>query len=98
MTISRYSNNSRINLGSQLGTSEDILKLRRGIKNGSIPIIKTIISSGGDRLDTLAGAVYGDAKYWWILAAASEIGWGLQVPSGTLINIIRLSDVDSLMG
>ena len=96
--ISRYSNNSRINLGSQLGTSENVLKLRRGIKDGSIPIVRSIIATGEDRLDSLAGTIYGNAKYWWILAVSSGIGWGLQVPSGTIINIIRLSDIESLMG
>lgn len=96
--ISRYTNNSRINLGGQLGTSEDILSLRAGIKNGSIPIVRTIVATGTDRLDSLAGAVYDDAKYWWVLAAASGIGWGLQVPAGTVINIVRLSDIESLFG
>ena len=96
--ISRYSNNSRIGLGRQLGTPEDTLKLRSHIKSGSIPIIKAIIATGTDRLDSLAGAIYGDAKYWWVLAAASGIGWGLQVPPGTVINIISLSNIESLFG
>jgi hypothetical protein len=39
------------------------------------------------RLDTLAGKYYGSSQYWWIIAAASGIGWGLQVPPGTLIRI-----------
>ena len=96
--ISRYSNNSRIGLGRQLGTPEDTLKLRARIKSGSITIIKTLIATGADRLDSLAGSIYGDAKYWWVLAAASGIGWGLQVPPGTVINIVSLSDIESLFG
>lgn len=96
--ISRYANNSRINAGYQLGTPEDVLKLRRGIKNGSIPIVRSIIATGGDRLDSLAGSIYDDAKYWWVLAASSGIGWGLQIPPGTIVNVIRLSDIESLMG
>jgi len=96
--ISRYTNNSRIGLGRQLGTPENTLKLRTGIKNGSIPIIKTLIATGTDRLDSLAGTIYGDAKYWWVLAASSGIGWGLQISPGTIINIVNLSDIESLFG
>lgn len=96
--ISRYTNNSRIGLGRQLGTPENTLKLRASIKNGSIPIIKTLIATGTDRLDSLAGTIYGDAKYWWVLAASSGIGWGLQISPGTIINIVNLSDIESLFG
>ena len=39
----------------------------------------------GHRLDTLAGLLLGNAKLWWIIAALSGIGWGLQVPAGTRI-------------
>ena len=39
------------------------------------------------RLDQLSGESYGDAGYWWVIAAASGIGWGMQVPPGTLIKI-----------
>lgn len=96
--ISRYANNSRINLGHQLGTPENTLKLRAYIADGTFPIVQKITATGMDRLDTLAGSIYGDAKYWWVLATSSNIGWGLQIPSGTIINIIRLSDIQSLMG
>ena len=74
------------------------MTLRSGINSGSIPIVKKITATGQDRLDSLAGSVYGDAKYWWVLAVASGIGWGLQIPPGTIINIIRLSDIETLMG
>lgn len=96
--ISRYTNNSRIAGGHQLGTPEAVLNLRTGVKSGAIPIINSIITTGTDRLDTLSGSIYGDAKYWWILAASSGIGWGLQIPPGTVINIIRLTDIELLMG
>jgi hypothetical protein len=39
------------------------------------------------RLDHLAGVVYNDSSYWWVIASASGIGWGLQVPAGTVIRI-----------
>ena len=41
----------------------------------------------GERLDTLSGQFYKDSSYWWVLAAASGIGWSLQVPPGTIIKV-----------
>ena len=35
----------------------------------------------------MAANVYGDSSLWWIIAAASNIGWGLQVPPGTVLKI-----------
>jgi nucleoid-associated protein YgaU len=52
----------------------------------------------GERLDVLAGQIYNDARYWWVLAAASDIGWGMQVPPGTVIRIPDLSDIANLIG
>lgn len=98
MSFSRYTSDPRINLSQQLGTPSASLLLKNAIKTGSIPIVRKLILTGDDRLDALAGAVYGDGRYWWVLAAASEIGWGLQVPPGTVINIVKLSDVERLIG
>lgn len=96
MTISRYSRTPRLNLGAQLGTSVAIQNIRDAIKDGRLPV-KTIVLRGAERLDTLAGVVYGDARYWWILAAASDIGWGLQVPVGTIIKVPDLGPVTKLV-
>lgn len=92
MAFSRYSRDIRISLGTQLGTANSVLLLKNAIRDGLVPIVNQIIATGDDRLDTLAGNYYGDSRYWWILAAASGIGWGLQVPAGTVINIIKLDD------
>lgn len=93
MALNRYSNDPRINLGEQLGTHAALSLIRRAIKAGRFPIVNRLIATGDDRLDTLAGAIYGDARYWWVLAAASDIGWGLQIPPGTVINVVSLADV-----
>jgi nucleoid-associated protein YgaU len=41
----------------------------------------------GERLDYLAGIFYGDSALWWVLAAASGIGYALQVTPGTIIRV-----------
>lgn len=94
---SRYSGDPRINLGQQLGVPKTYLLIKKAIKNGNIPIIKTITTSGSERLDNLAGTIYGDSSLWWVLAVASGIGWGLQVPPNTTINIVKMSDIDRLL-
>lgn len=91
MATSRYGTDPRINLGQQLGTPDSMLLLKRAMKEGRVPVVSSFTLTGNDRLDSLAGTVYGDAKYWWVLAVASGIGWGLQVPPGTVINVVDLS-------
>lgn len=86
MAISRYSVTQKINFGSQFGTSESIANIRAAIQNGVIAT-KTIFLKEVIRLDVLAGQYYGDGKYYWLIAAASNIGWGLQVPPNTQIVI-----------
>jgi hypothetical protein len=95
MPLNRYVGDPRINLGQQLGTAEATLSLRSAIRSGEVPIVNQVIATGSDRLDTLAGTLYGDARYWWVLAVASGIGWGLQVPPGTIINVINLEDLNT---
>lgn len=97
MAISRYSADMRIDAGTMLGTSLTVNTLRQSIKSGAIVPLRTIRTSGFERLDTLAGEIYGDSRYWWILAAGSDIGWGLQVPPGTVINVISMEDVNGVV-
>ena len=92
MTTSRYTRTPRLDLGAQFGTSQVIPAVRAAIKNGSIPT-RTIIVRGAERLDTLAGSLYGDSRYWWVLAIASNIGWALQIPVDTVIEVPDLATV-----
>lgn len=97
MTISRYRKATRINFGTQLGVSTAVMTLRTAIKNGTLPVINQLIITENTRLDTLAGDVYGEGRYWWVLAAASDIGWGMQIPPGTVINVIDLDKLTALL-
>ena len=73
-----------VNGGLGFPTVATASNIRNAILAGRIPYSTTVLSEG-QRLDTLAGQKYGNSSLWWILAAASGIGWGLQVPAGTLI-------------
>lgn len=98
MAFSRYRSAPVLNLGTQYGTSQAIAAVRQAVKLGTIPIVTSINVTEGQRLDHLAALYYQDSRYWWVLAAASEIGWGLQVPPGTLINVPDINAVSSLIG
>ncbi len=97
MAISRYQNSTQLGFGSQYGTSRTAAQIRTGIAAGLIATYKIVSTQGNQRLDQLAGLYYNDARYWWILAAASEIGWGLQVPPGTVIIVPDLQSVLSFL-
>ena len=83
--------------GKGLSSPGAVATIRFSIKSGEIPIIQTFVTTQADRLDTLAGALYNDGRYWWILAAASNIGWGMQVPPGTVIRVPDIRAVERLV-
>ena len=83
--ISRYDYSPRI-VNKYYGTSYVSTKIFNAIQNDVIGF-ETVVIQESQRLDQVAGAVYGYSDYWWIIAAASGIGWGLQVGPGTVINI-----------
>ena len=97
MPFSRYSRAPVLALGSHLGTSEAIRVIREAVNDGRLKCRELDLHEK-QRLDHIAGQVYGDARYWWILAAASGIGWGLQCPPGTIVLVPDLSDVAQLVG
>ena len=97
-SFSRYKRDNFADDRKGLASPGAVFYLRNAIRNGNLRIQRTIVTTELDRLDTLAGVLYGDASLWWVLAAASGIGWGLQVPPNTLINVPSLEDVRSLVG
>jgi nucleoid-associated protein YgaU len=98
MAFSRYGRTPILNYGSSYGTNRAREAIQSAMANGQLNVTNTLVTRGYERLDTIAGEVYGDGRYWWVLAAASQIGWGLQVPPGTVIYIPDISVVASLVG
>ncbi len=86
MASSRYRKVGLINKGQAFGTSTISPALFFATQNGLLSF-STKKLQGGERLDSIAFDVYGDSGYWWVIAAASGIGWCLQVPPGTLLRI-----------
>ena len=86
MSLGRYNNTTRIAGGKKLASARAHNLIYTAVKNGSIDYsIRTL--KEGERLDIIAGKQYGDGNLWWIIAAASGIGWPAQVPPGTRIYI-----------
>ena len=93
MSISRYMLNGKVRQGRGVGTSSNMSKIFNACENNQINFEIYVIEEN-QRLDHLAGLAYNSASYWWVIAAASGIGWGLQVPPGTVIRIPNnLADV-----
>ena len=88
MAISRYSfvNKYRSSNNTFYGTAKYSFKINRAVANGILSYYTHTLVAG-ERLDQLAHKYYNDASYWWVIAAASRIGWSMQVPPGTLIII-----------
>jgi nucleoid-associated protein YgaU len=96
MPISRYSRDTIILDGTTVRTATAFRMIRSAVASKSIEVT-TITLRGFGRLDELAGRHYGDGRYWWAIAAASGIGWGLQVPPGTAIVIPNIGQVLELI-
>lgn len=97
MVISRYARTKVLNFGKQYGTSFAITTIRQNIANGNIPTDEITLSEG-ERLDVLAGKIYGDGRLYWVLSAASNVGWTLQVPPGTRLLVPSLEAVVRFVG
>jgi hypothetical protein len=86
MAVSRYQKDTIIGAPRRLSTAAAVLRIRQSIAAGLIPTRELVLTEG-QRLDHLAGNLLGDGRLWWVLAATSNIGWGLQVPPGTRLLI-----------
>lgn len=95
--MNRYARTPVIGLGYRYGTSFAVPTIRQNIQAGNIRF-QQIVLQESNRLDILAGLYYGDGKLWWLIAAASDIGWSLQVPVGTIIKIPDLRDCSRFVG
>jgi nucleoid-associated protein YgaU len=84
--IKRYTRSATLNSGKTIGTGRAGIAIYRATQSGAIKSTTRQIKEG-ERLDIIAGTVYGDSSLWWVIAAASGIGWGLQVPAGVVITI-----------
>lgn len=93
MGIGRYT--FAVSVDGGLGKSNPRIsnKIYLGVTTGAIKVTARKLERG-ERLDTIAVDAYGSASYWWVIAAASGIGWGLQLPPGTIVRIpINLSQI-----
>lgn len=96
-TVSRYENDNPAQNGRILGTNNAIVRLREGIAAGEIRT-STDILRGDQRLDVLAHRLYGDGRLWWVIAAASGIGWWIQAPAGTRLVIpVDINEVKAVI-
>jgi hypothetical protein len=86
MPTSRYSFAKILNDGLAIGSSNASTRVYKAVENGLIDVQIKILEEG-ERLDQIAGALYGSGELWWAIAAASGIGWGLQVAPGTRLRI-----------
>lgn len=97
MPLSRYASDNLVENGKLLGTNGSLQRIRDAVAGGRVSTTVIVIKES-DRLDAIAGRVYGDGRLWWVIAAASGIGWWLQVPPGTRIVIpTDLSTVEGLI-
>ncbi len=84
--MSRYATDQSIKRGTMLGTANAFSNLRNRILTGELAATRIVIREG-QRLDQIAFQQYNDGRMWWVIAAASGIGWCMQVPPGTVLTI-----------
>ena len=84
--------------GQFYGTAQSAAAIHKAVEDKRLTII-TRVSLESERLDIIAGKTYKNSNLWWVIAAASGIGWGLQVPPGTVLRIpTNLDQVRILVG
>ena len=97
MAFSRYDDDDLVEDGRLLATNTTIVRIRDAIRTGAVTTTTSVLSEN-QRLDIIAGNVYGDGRLWWIIAMASGIGWWLQAPAGTRLVIpTDLTEIEDLL-
>ena len=88
MTINRYSTAPIITKGGKSFrmSSEAGMKIKQAVNRKLISTSRFTLAEG-QRLDVVSANYYGVSDYWWVIAAASGIGWQCQVPAGTVVVI-----------
>ncbi len=86
MPTSRYAFAKPTPDGKALTQSKASHRVFKAVNAGVISV-QTKVLEEGERLDQLAGLYYGNGELWWMIAAASGIGWGLQAAPGTILRI-----------
>ena len=82
----RYNRTMMVKGGRQFGTAKGSTALYYAVKHGAITCTRKVTKEG-DRLDIIAGELWGDATLWWVIAACSGIGWGPQIPPAVVLQI-----------
>lgn len=91
--VSRYTNDDPIRDGKVRRTATAVDRIRNAVRRGSFQTTERVLKEG-ERLDQIAGQLYGDGSLWWVIAATSNIGWHLQAPPGTILRVpLNISDV-----
>ena len=93
--MNRYRSDNAVRKGSLKGTAKGIARIRLAVRKGDLDITTRGLKEG-EGLDKIAGEAYGDGRLWWIIAAASGIGWAPQAPPGTFLKIP--SDLSQISG
>ncbi len=95
MSTSRYSRTPILDVQRRLATPQSTRRIKSAVSSGSL-VCNEIVMVEGQRLDQLAHSYYKDGRLWWVIAAASGIGWWLQVPPGT--RVLVPVDINAVMG
>jgi hypothetical protein len=100
VSVDRYENDNVFTSKSGarlLETNRAIPIIRSAVKSGALSVVERVLASN-TRLDIIAHQQYGDGRLWWVIAAASGIGWWLQAPAGTRIVIpVDIESVENLL-
>ena len=95
--MKRYNRDLRI-AGGKLQTAQAVTRIRRA-RDFNLLETKQVVLTSSQRLDHLAHEYLGNSRLWWVLAALSDIGWGMQLPAGTIIVVpVDIGPIQAIVG